>query len=295
MAAQIAETDAGGRLPAPADRRQFAGGPAGELQRLAAPCVGFAGFEHGGHQLLFQRLAQSLQQCCPADEIGGLVELHCVGQAGFERRFIGPEFRAPGAPAGLDAQRVERVVPGVIQAGVVEPEAVACFVQREVDVAGHLDRHVKLEAGPADVAHAGRAHAGVAEIDLAGVREPQALRADVVGTDAPEQRARVRAHHREHGIHRTDVGQRRVLGAPDMAFDPVGIPGGLCRAGDDQEALAREADHRQVALETTALVEHRGVDHPVDRNVDLVRAQALQHPGRVAALQQQLRERGLVV
>jgi hypothetical protein len=55
------------------------------------------------------------------------------------------------------------------------------------------------------------------------------------------------------------------------------------------------ADHRQVALETAALVQQRGVDHRVDRHVDLVRAQALQHRERIAALQQQLRERGLVV
>ena len=49
-----------------------------------------------------------------------------------------------------------------------------------------------------------------------------------------------------------------------------------------REAVGRQADHRQVALEAAALVEHRGVDHPVDGDVHLVGTQPLQHGQRVA-------------
>jgi hypothetical protein len=53
-----------------------------------------------------------------ADEGLGLVQLHGEHQAGFQRRFVGPQFGAPGAAAGFDAQRVQRVVAGVAQAQV---------------------------------------------------------------------------------------------------------------------------------------------------------------------------------
>ena len=56
----------------------------------------------------------------------------------------------------------------------------------------------------------------------------------------------------------------------------------------------REARDRQVALEAAALVEHRRVDHAPDGDVDVVRAQPLQHGERIAALQHEFGERRLV-
>ena len=138
-----------------------------------------------------------------ADEVGALVELDREHRSGLERRFVRAELGAPGAPAGLDPQRVERVVAGVGEAAPSTP-ALARLVQREIDVARHLDRHVELEARTADVAHARRAHAREAEVDLARVANLSCSgeRVEVVGrADAAEQRARVRPHQREHRDH----------------------------------------------------------------------------------------------
>ena len=115
-AAHIGERHAGVCLRAPADRRQFADGCAGDRQRFATPRVMRRRVEHDRHELLAQRLAPGLQQRGLADEIGRLVELDGIGQAGLERRLVGAQLGAPGAAPGLDAQRVERVVAGVDQA-----------------------------------------------------------------------------------------------------------------------------------------------------------------------------------
>ena len=102
-----------------------------------------------------------------------LVELDAEREARFPGRLVRAELGAPGAAALLDAQRIERVVAGVAQA-----EVRARFVQREVDVARHLDRHVQLEAGSADVAHARGAHARIAQVDLRVSRRTSAPAGD---------------------------------------------------------------------------------------------------------------------
>ena len=104
-----------------------------------------------------------------------LVEGDGEHRPGVDRRLVGAELGAPGTSAGFDAQGVERVVAGVGKAGAGEAEAVARRVQGEVDVARHLDRHVELEAGAADVAHARRADARMTDVDLRRVRELQPL------------------------------------------------------------------------------------------------------------------------
>jgi hypothetical protein len=69
-------------------------------------------------------------------------------------------------------------------------------VQRQPDVARHLDRHVELVARAADVTHARGADAREAEVDLASRREGELLgteRGEGVGCAyAPVQGARVR-------------------------------------------------------------------------------------------------------
>ena len=102
--------------------------------------------------------------CCgervAADEGGGLVHLHRVAQSRLPRRLVGRQLRAPRAATGFDAQRVDRVVAGILQAefGAVLPQRV---VERHALVGGH----VELVARAADVAHPRRADARVADVD----------------------------------------------------------------------------------------------------------------------------------
>ena len=85
-----------------------------------------------------------------------------------------------------------------------------------------------------------------------------------------------------------------MLVGTDVALDPRGVARRLRGAGQEEELALGDAQHREVALEPAARVEHRRVDHAPGRHVDLVRAQALEHRERVAALEREFRERGLV-
>ena len=194
----------------------------------------------------------------------GLSSLTANSSAGLERRLVGAELGAPGAPAGLDAQRIERVVAGV-GAG---PRSAARLVQRQVDVARHLDRHVELEARPADVAHARRAHAREAEVDLARrARTCSALAA--TGRRGPTRPSSARAFgpiSESTAGQRADVGRaprarRRAMWRAIQSASRVGC----AEPVTSRKRSAPSADDREVALEAAALVEHRGVDHAAGR------------------------------
>ena len=139
----------------------------------------------------------------------------------------------------------------------------------------------------------------MAEVDLARRREPEPLGAERIEglgrADPAEERPRVRPHQREHRGQRGDVGHDRRFAGQPVPLDPVEVARRLRRSGDDEKAIEAEARDGHVALEAAALVQHRRIDHPAARDVHLVGAQALQQRERVAALQQQLGERGLVV
>jgi len=64
-------------------------------------------------------------------------------------------------------------------AGAGQAQALARRMQREVDVARHLDRHVELEAGAADIAHARGADAGEPDVDVGRVRELEPVGAEL--------------------------------------------------------------------------------------------------------------------
>ena len=289
-ATHVAQAHAGAGPRAPAGRAQFARRLIVEQHRLAAPHVVRRVGQHEGQQLFAQRLAQRGLQRCAADEISRLVEFDRQREPGLERCFVRPQLGAPGTAARFDAQGIQRKVAGVAQA-----QAGTGVAQHGVNVAGHFHRHVQLEARPTHIADAGRAHAGQAQVDLLRVGKRQAGGRQVVGADAGQQLTRTRAHQRQHAGQRADVGQRGVLVLADVAFDPVGIAHGLRRAGDDEKALGRQAQHGEITLEAAPRIEHGGVDHPPRRHVHLIGAQALQHGQRVAALQQQFAEGCLVV
>ena len=150
------------------------------------------------HQLLAQRLALRARSSASRPmKSRGLVQLHANAKPGLAGRFVGPEFGAPGAAAGLDAQRVQRVVAGVAQAQVG-----AGLVQRQVDMARHLHRHVQLEARAADIAHARGAHAGDGPGRSPACAQNFSASGDrSSGLTRRQQLARVRAHHRQHAAH----------------------------------------------------------------------------------------------
>ena len=66
------------------------------------------------------------------------------------------------------------------------------------------------------------------------------------------------------------------------------------RAGDDQEALVRQAGDGEVALDAAALVQALGVDHRANRHVDLVGADIVEEFERAGAAHFDLVEGGLV-
>ncbi len=60
--------------------------------------------------------AGAVEQRVAADERRRLAHLHREAQTGFPRRLVGRQLGAPRATSGLDAQRVDRVVPGIPEA-----------------------------------------------------------------------------------------------------------------------------------------------------------------------------------
>src|SRR5262249_57817253 len=73
-----------------------------------------------------------------------------------------------------------------------------------------------------------------------------------------------------------------------------GIARRLRGASDDEESVGRKALDGDVALIAAAGVEQRGIDDPARRHVHVVGAKVLEDGERVAALEEQFRERGLV-
>src|SRR2546425_11622749 len=79
-----------------------------------------------------------------------------------------------------------------------------------------------------------------------------------------------------------------------MPLDPGEVACSLRRAGEYEKRVACDASDRQVAFEAAAGVQHRRVHDAVDRNVDVVRAEALQYGERVATFEDELGKRRLV-
>ena len=228
-------------------------------------------------------------QCLAPDKVRPLVHLDRVRKPCFERRFVGTELGTPGPPTGFDAQRIDRVIPGIAQ-GEGGPGLVQGVVQRRALVGGH----VELITRAADIADARSANPCVADIDFARLGERKSVAGQVVGRQAAEQLGRLRAHHRDDRICRSDVDQRREFVAADVSADPVGVARGLRGAGQDEERVGGGAGQGQIAFEPAALVQHRRVHHPAYRHVDLVGAKTLQDSCGVAAFQDEFGERGLI-
>src|SRR5262249_18446564 len=96
-----------------------------------------------------------------ADEGSAFVELDGMHQARLERRFVWAKLGAEGAATRLDPKCVDRVV-----AGVFEAKLRPGIAERGRDAGGELRGHVELEAGSANVAHAGRSGACETHVDL---------------------------------------------------------------------------------------------------------------------------------
>ena len=115
-AAHVTHAHAGIRFRTPARRSEFADDFAIDDNAFATPHVVFGRFEHDGDQSLAQWLFANGEQRLLADEVARLVESDTGREPRFKRRFIRPQFRTPGAAAGIDTERIERVVAGVFQA-----------------------------------------------------------------------------------------------------------------------------------------------------------------------------------
>ena len=138
-------------------------------------------------------------------------------QARLQRRVVGAELGAEGAPSGLDPQRVDGVVAAVPQA-----EIGAGRRDLVVDMRRHLRRHVELAAELADVAHARGADAREPDIDLAREADREGGVGERIGRHPRQQRRGIRPHHRQRRPRRRHVVHRHERVA-DMAPQPVGI------------------------------------------------------------------------
>ena len=65
-----------------------------------------------------------------------------------------------------------------------------------------------------------------------------------------------------------------------MRANPGQVVIAECRAGDDLETIASQSRHRQVALETAALVGHLRIGNSAYRRIHLVIGDALQEGQR---------------
>ncbi len=79
-----------------------------------------------------------------------------------------------------------------------------------------------------------------------------------------------------------------------MAPQPGPVAVGRGSTGDDQVAILANSCHRQVGLNSAALVEPLRVDHPTRGHVDVVGTDPIERAGRVWARNVELGEGGLV-
>ncbi len=228
------------------------------------------------------------QQRLAPDEIP-LPERDGEAEAGFERRIFLGDVVAPVPVGLLDPERVERVV-----AGVAEAEAFAGRDDRVVDRGREFRGHIELPAELAHIGDAGRAHARIAEVDLARRAEEKGRIREILVREARQQRPRARSHEAQHGIARGDVHRRRARLIGDVPLEPGEIAGLARGAGDDEIAVVALARHREVGLDAAALVQPLGIDHPARRHRHVVGTDPVEDPLGVRALQQVLGEGGLV-
>ena len=79
-----------------------------------------------------------------------------------------------------------------------------------------------------------------------------------------------------------------------MAGDPVGVLDLGRIGGNYQESVLVEAVDRQVGLDTTSVVQPRGVHRCARLDIHVGRRDPIQHGAGVRALEEQLGQRGLV-
>ena len=224
----------------------------------------------------------------PPDEVA-LVELDREAETGLERRLLGRDVRAPHAVALLEPERVDRLV-----AAGDEPVLPTRLPERVPEGETELDRAVQL---PAELAHVGDAqreagHAPDRELLRGHVRERVVRKVgrgerlqDLASAGPPEAEAG------ERGGDVRDVDGaviRHVLSEPREVVLAERGP------GDDPEPILLESRDGEVALDSSARVEHLGVGDPPHSAGDAVRGQSLEELGGSLTAHLELRERGLV-
>ena len=203
--------------------------------------------------------------------------------------MVWPDVGAPRPVALLQPAALDRPVPGVLQP-VVSPGVDERVVHRD----GVLHRQVQLPSQLADVGDPQRAHGAAGDADhLLRAERERRVRQFSPG-HLLQQCPGVRAHHREHRVGRGDVDQLGVGTRRDVARDPVEVVRREARAGGDVELVARDAAHREIALDAAALVEHLGVRERAHRLVDVVGADPAQCRQRAGTLERELGEGRLV-
>ena len=189
---------------------------------------------------------------------------------GLDRAAVRAELGPERAVALVEPQRVDGVVAGQPQAqvgpGGDEPVPHA---RRE------LGRHGELPAQLADVGHPGGPHARPGRGRRRGWsrtgRRP--VPRSAVG-EPPEQVARARTHHAEHGIRGGDVLDGHPPARGDVAPQPVGVAHRRGGTGHQQPLVVRDPGRRDVGLVATAGVEDAGVDRRPHGPVDVGGADA---------------------
>ena len=179
-------------------------------------------------------------------------------------------------------------------AGVDEVERLAGRQDLVVDAGRKLRGDVELPAEFTDVGDARCPHQAVAQFDLAAGRERERLVGQVRRRQGLQKGARVRPHQGDHAHRRGHVRGDAVRVRRNVRLEPVEVPHFACGGGDDQEAVFGQARHREIRLDAAALVQPLCVDDAAGLHIDLVGADPAEHPGRVPALQAELRERRLV-
>ena len=213
-----------------------------------------------------------------------LVELDGKAEPRLVRVVVGRDVGAPDAIALLEAHRVDRAV-----AAGDETEVASRLPDRIPEREPELGWAVQLPAELADVGHAQREARDVADRQLAGVHVGEVERRR---RQRLEDLARPRSPESEACVRRGDVLDRDV--ARRVLADPREIVLAEGRPGHDPEPIVGEPGDGEVALDSAARVQHRGVGDGAHVARDPVCAQPLEERSSALAGDLDLRERRLV-